>query len=334
MGLRRIKTEEIEKIREAIVKTIAFFDLFDYPVTAWEIWRLGLWQNNRINYNDLIGILSSEPHPNPPLRKGRELSETISHKNGFYFLQGRNAIIKKRMGRYNLSDKKFKRAIIIARIFKFIPWVKMIALSNVIGAHNLKKQSDIDLFVITKPKRIWLTRFFCAGLMSILGLRPKPGKEENKICLNFYISEADLNLEKFMLEKIDIYFIYWLACLVPIYNKDDSYDKFIKVNNWLKEYLPNCNGVQSVQRRNSGKGLASFYDDTVDMLLGGLEPNAKKFQLNRLPNNLWNIMNKDTRVVINDQVLKLHVKDRREEYRKLLQDKLTDAELTQSWILK
>ncbi len=335
MGFKQIKIEDTKTIKEAIIKVIAFFDLFDYPLTRQEIWKYAkIRQNTPIIINNILD-------------RG-ELNNIVEQKNGFYFLSGRENIIKTRMARYNYTDKKIKRALRVAKLFKFIPWIKMIAVSNIIGSHNLKKKSDIDFFIITEPGRIWITRFFCAGLMELLGLRPKEGDEQDKICLSFFVSEEAMDLQGLMLDSSkdtrcpighrvsceqDIYFIYWLAGLVSIYNKDNIYEKFIKVNSWLKEYLPNWQTLQLANQRNSGKGFSDFYYDLVDLLFGGLEKNVKKFQLKKLPKNLKDLINKDTRVVINDQVLKLHVKDRREEYRKKWGERLVEIEM-EGWMLQ
>jgi len=316
------KNNNVSLIKEAIVKTIAFFDLFDYPVTVFELWR---FINIKCELNSVLSILQSRSDP-IALR-------VIGSLNGFYFLQGRSDIIRKRMERYNYTDRKIKKAILVARIFKFIPWIKMIAVSNIIGAHNLKNKSDIDIFIITEKDRVWLSRFFSTGLMKLLRQRPKQGDEQDKICLNFYLSSEDLDLKKFMMDNMDVYYIYWLANLVPIYNKVDTYQKLIKANNWLKHYLPNWKITKTAYRRNSGKGLSDFYYEVVDLLLGGLEQNLTNWQLRKLPRVLKDIMNQDTRVVIDDQVLKLHAKDRRQEYKIKLQQRLVDIELL-NWTLQ
>jgi len=342
------------------VKTVAFFDLFDYPLTSWEVWILGYWDTGILNtrYWNIGNLLDSGG-----------LDSIIESKNGFYYLQGREGIIKTRMARYNYTDRKFKRAMRVAKLFKFIPWIKMIAVGNIIGAHNLKDRSDIDFFIITENKRIWITRFFCAGLMKLLGMRPKEGNEQDKICLSFFVSESAMDLQKLMLgsrssesfspvlreglgsgdsdeakknptsdirhptSDNDIYFIYWLAGLALIYDTGGVYEKFIQTNNWIKECLPNWQPMQAAGRRDSGKGFSNFYYDLADLLFGGLEKNVKKLQLKKLPCDLKNLMNKDTRVVINDQVLKLHVKDRREEYRRRWMEKVAEIEMAE-WILK
>ncbi len=318
--------------KEAIIKTIAFFDLFDYPVTAFEIWKYCFNERSdrfQRGLSDIIKVLDNQ-------RVQAQFCQSVQTAHGFYFLAGRENIIKTRMARYNYTDKKFKRALRVAKFFKFIPWIKMIAVGNIIGSHNLKKESDIDFFIITEPGRIWITRFFCAGLMKLFGMRPKEGDEQDKICLSFFISEEAMDLQGLMLEyrisDIDVYFVYWLACLAPIYDKGETYKKLIKANSWLKEYLPNWQALQPADQRNSGKGFSNFYHDSVDLLFGGLEKDVKRLQLKKLPSGLKNLMNKDSKVVINDQVLKLHTMDRREEYREKWKEKLVEIEM-EGWTL-
>ena len=137
------------------MKTIAFFDMFDYPLTAIEIFKYSGLKSSLLAITNELDLGSGG------------LDKIIEEKNGFYFLRGRGRIMDIKMKRYNIADKKFRRALLVAKIFRFIPWIKMIAVSNIIGAHNMKKEGDIDFFIITDKKRIWITRFFCAGSMSL-----------------------------------------------------------------------------------------------------------------------------------------------------------------------
>jgi len=128
-----------------------------------------------------------------------------------------------------------------------------------------------------------------------------------------------MNLEKLMLpDGSDIYFIYWLAGLVPVYDKDGIYNKFIGANGWIKNYLPNWGAGEVNYRRDAGRGFSWFYRDTIDMFFGGLERRIKEIQLEIMPRQIKDIMNIDSRVVASDKIIKLHVNDRREEYRSKL----------------
>ncbi|MBI4779505.1 hypothetical protein HY797_03590, partial [Candidatus Falkowbacteria bacterium] len=152
--------DEIENssdLREAIIKVIAFFDMFDYALTDVEIWRM---LDIKCELSEVMAELEKD-------------SGRTANKHGFYFLAGQEKNIEERLSRYSFTDRKFKRAVLVSKIFRFIPWIKMIAIGNLLGAHNLKDSSDIDFFIIAEDKRIWLTRFFCAGIAKFLGIRPQ-----------------------------------------------------------------------------------------------------------------------------------------------------------------
>ena len=71
-------------------------------------------------------------------------------------------------------------------------------------------------------------------------------------------------------------------------------------------------------RRDAGRSFSRFYRDVVDMFFGGLERRIKEIQLEIMPRQIKDIMNIDSRVVASDKIIKLHVNDRREEYRSKL----------------
>jgi len=302
--MKLVRAEENKAVKKAILKTVAFFDLFDYPLTSYEIWRYLLFVNTSLD--NVIENLDDQ-----------ENIKNISNKNGFYFLINRENIIKTRHNRYNFSYHKQKIAKKIAKIFRLIPWIKMIAVGNIVGSHNLKDESDIDLFIITKKSRIWLTRFFCVLIIKVLNLRPQKNNKRNKICLSFFISEQNLNLQELVLTKelnnkdIDIYFIYWLIGLVVIYDSDIVYKNFVQDNNWLDKYLPNY----SFKQKNliDIEKIEKIKSSNINKFLNFLEDVVKKIQLKIMPDELKNIKNKNTSVVVNDQIIKLHLDDRREE---------------------
>jgi hypothetical protein len=300
-----------KNISEAIIKVIAFFDLFDYPLTLSEIWQWTQWPYEGMNITQVIKILERKKNK-------------IQQKQGFYFLPKREEIIRTRLERYNFTNQKLKRVRRVMKLFKMVPWIKLVAVSNIIGVHNLKEESDIDLFIIASKNRIWLTRLVSAGFMALLNLRPRPGKERNKICLNFYLSEDELDLKSLRLSALDIYFTYWLAGLMPIYNREDTYKKLINANSWLLSVLPNLQTKKIVSTQKEFITERSLWYEIVDLFFGGLEKYAKKFQINKFPQSIKKNINKSTKIVISDQVIKLHVKDRREEYYNRWHDRIKE----------
>lgn len=265
---------------------IAFFDMFDYPLTSFEIWK---WLTEKIDFTNITELLDNEAASNMPI---------IAYQRGLYFLKGRNEITEIRQQRHNYSLRKIRIARRFVKIFQIWSAVKMIALANSIGQNNLRDGSDIDFFIVTSPHRLWLTRLYCTGLAKILNSRPRIDNKRDKICLSFYLSADYLNIDSLRLAGQDPYFDYWRRTLVVLYNKNNTYEGFCLANNSSRsesEILP-----QAVDSRN---------------LVGDcFEKFAKKIQLAIMPPELLAAMNNSDGVVINDSMLKLYLRDRRREF--------------------
>ena len=299
------KENTSKKLLEAIVRAVAFFDLFDFPLTSLEIWQ---YLDVKTNLKEIEDVLEIE-------------NEYLEHSEGFYFLKNRKKIIDIRKERYNINDSKLKIAIKISKVFSTLCSIKMIAVANSIGSHNLKEDGDIDMFIVTRKKQLWITRLLLVVLVKFLNMRPREGDEKDKICLSFFVDENNLNLEKFKL-KDDIYFNYWLAGLVPIYFREDTYHEFIKENHWIKKELPNW------ELKQVGKGRQIKSKFKFKCAFNLYESLAKEIQLRMMSSRIKELMNQDNRVVINDHVLKMHVQDNRKKYRDLFLEKINEYEIS------
>lgn len=281
MENRLILTENSRWFLEEIIKILAFFDLFERPLTAFEI-REKL--DKKLSLSAILEIIGSRP-------------DIIGQKDGFYFLSGREETLMTRQKRYNYSNRKFIIARRFARYFGLFPFVRAVALANSIGTRNLRDGSDIDFFIITASNRIWLTRFFCAGLAKVLNRRPTASDKKDKICLSFYVSTAHLNLDDLRLPGLDPYFDHWLRDLVLLYNKKGTYERFLAAN-------------------KPGAGEVNADKESKTRLLDYGERLLKRWQLKIMPARLKEQMNKSSAVVVSDEVLKLYAVDRREEFLK------------------
>ncbi|MEK7098245.1 MAG: hypothetical protein AAB906_05345, partial [Patescibacteria group bacterium] len=186
-------------------------------------------------------------------------------------------------------------------------WIKMIAVGNNIGAHNLSDGGDIDFFIVAEDGRIWISRFFCVLAVKILGLRPKGMETKDKICLSFFVSESGSDLEYLMIDE-DIYLVYWLAGLTPIFMQNDFY--FLGRNGWIRKYLPNLGIGKTVLKRRIGGGTCMVLKS-----FGKSEPLLKKVQMKILPEMIKENMNSGSDIMVNDQILKFHLNDRRRWFR-------------------
>ncbi len=291
-----------------IIKVVSYLDIFSYPVTSRECWRY-------------LGIRASQAEVELVLKE--LAAEQLSRQGAFYFLRKREKNLFERGRRFNYSDRKLKRARRVTWLFGFIPWIRLVAIGNMMGSNNLKDGSDIDFFIITEPGRIWTVRFLTTFLTKLLLLRPRVNDVRDKVCLSFYLAGDRLALDQFHLAgQADVYFSYWLAGLLPVFDQGGAYAELLRHNAWLYQAFPNWEPISPSPYRQTGLNLAQRISRLVLLPLGCLESLFRRFQLKILPNELRQAMNKDTCVIIRDDILKLHVKDRRAEYRTEYQEKI------------
>lgn len=315
-----------QDLEQAIIATICYFDLFDYPLTLLELseW-LFICQPPKAK-TDLTIILQA-------LEESSVLSVKIKSQDGFYFLAGRESIIVTRLARYALTNFKNKIALRGAAILRFLPFIKLVGLCNNAGYNNIRADSDIDLFIITANRRLFTARFLITLVLSLWRLRRHGRHITNRLCLSFYASEDSLDFSKIKIAEPDIYLVYWIANLFPLYDQA-VYEKFLAQNKWIKDYLPNfLPKAGSCKRRSKDNPLAHlsarFLAYLLDGYLGDLvELFLKKIQFIKMSQNKHSLAQAgDSRVVISDTMLKFHENDRRLSYQNNFQAKLKEINL-------
>lgn len=294
-------------LETAILKTLAYFDIFDYPLTLVEIHKWLYRPPSSCRLGEINQALS-----------GENLKGLVENNNGFYFLAGRRQIISTRLDRYRLAEKKFRIALKTAWWLRWLVFLKMISICNNVGYNNATSASDIDFFIIIRQGRLYLTRLLVTLAVSALGRRRHGKKIADRVCLSFYISGRHLNLADLALKPADIYLVYWFATLAPIYDQS-AYREFLAANGWLKDYLPNFYPADLTGRRKIGdNSLVKFCRNFKEKILAGffgdwLERLAKRLQLDKMKKNP-SFAGDDFKVVISDSRLKFHENDRRREY--------------------
>jgi len=292
----------MKELEKAILSTLAYFDVFDYPMTEFEIWKFLFFEQastEKIEYATVRDYLLSS-----------ELNNKIDFKDGYYFIKGRDDIINTRRRRYALAERKYMKAIRVIKVLRFFPFIKMIAVCNTLAFNNSRQEADIDLFIITKSQRVWQSRFWVTGFLKLFKMRPSQDKSQDTICSTFFVDEDNLNLQKLLINENDIYLKYWIRQVVPIYN-EGIYQKFFRENDWIDNNLPNTLSIDTPPRRQVKKlGWCKKTINAVTLLFP--EGIFKNYQMKIMPTKLKELANKDTRVVINDCMLKFHDNDRRE----------------------
>lgn len=297
------------QIQEAILKTLSYFDIFGYPLTIEEIRRL-LWFPCNLSNEDFVVNLQTLLD-----------SKQIDYEHSFYFLKDKKENVKSRQLKVKLVEQKMAIAKRAVEKLRKVPFLRAVFVCNTVAAGVPNIDSDIDVFIVARQNYIWLVRFFSTIILKFFRLRTTGSNHRDRVCLSFYTTDNNLNLEKLkMKNKTDIYLVYWLLQLVPIYDPENLYVSIMRANKWLDQYINiknyNYSLVDYLQVKNNQQDLK--IKSSLEKFLSEKKHLAKflkKIQISKIRENygLYADM-PDTRVVISDDFLKFHENDRRSEY--------------------
>jgi hypothetical protein len=202
-------------VKQDILATLCYFDIFDYPLTQTEIAQ---FLKNSYEHEQFIKDLNDL------------VSETWIYKfNEFYMLQDNYLLLERRRNGNIHAKTMLARAERIAGFLSGFPFVKGVAVSGSLPKSFADKSSCIDFFIITEKNKLWLARTFMQCLKKISVLF----KKHDRFCTNYYIDEAMLQIR----EK-NIYTATEIATLLPL-RGIRIFDEFFKTNTWSKTFLPN-----------------------------------------------------------------------------------------------
>ena len=299
----------LDPLGQSIAKTLHYFDIAGYPLTKEELFAY-LWQPPAMGYAEFLERLDKV--------------EGIAAKGGYYFLPGREDIILDRQRRLITSEEKMRIAVKAAKKLRAVPFLRAIFVCNSVGAELAGEDSDIDFFIVTEKKRIWITRILVTIIMEIFRLRRTGARIKNKICLSFYVTEDNLDLSPWRVADDDVHFAYWLNQMTPIFDGGGYFKKFLVANGWTRKFLPNLNSGKTYDyiskiSRPSAFGMAwkKMWERMWRGMYGNMvESQAKQAQIAKMKLSGKSVDRKDDKnVVISDGVLKFHEKDARLDYR-------------------
>jgi len=308
----------MKELKEAVLKTLLFFDIFNYPLTVLEIHRF-LFTPYKFSFQEVWQVLEEL------LKEGK-----LSQKNNFFYPKGQEINVLLRLKRYRLAQKKIRKAKIICSILKTFPFIKGIAICNTLSYFNAKEKSDIDLFIIGK-KNLWTIRFFCLSFLKVLKQRPSPIKTKDKICLSFFLTPLKFDLRDISLKEnkkiSDPYLIFWLATLYPIYNEEEIFDDFFRRNSWLKSFLANFYPIflfRSDKLNTFTKLVKRIFEFIFHFSF--FESFFRFLQVKLMPKELLFLASQREGVILEKELLKFHQRDQRTHFKEIFEKKIINYE--------
>ncbi len=259
--------------------SVLYHNLFDYPLSFNGLikWRARGRINTRIT-----------------------TSTSITCKNNYYFLENRYGLVYKNLLRKRISAKKMLIAQRAAKIISLVPTVKMVAITGSLAMENSTDESDIDLLIITNIGTLWFTRLFAYLLIGLFGIQrryPNKGSEKDRLCLNMWLDENDLKWNK---KQQNFYTAHEIAQIIPLVNKDNTYEKFLHINKWILDYWPNSVRIKNNELRIKNKTKNSLFI-IHESIFNVIEWLAFKLQYNHMASKITRETITKTRALFHPQ---------------------------------
>ena len=217
-------------LERAILLTVAYADVFDYPLTAAELHRY------------LIGAAASPAAIQATLESGRLIPHSLSYRDGYIMLPGREATAVTRRRRAAVAARLWPPALRYGKVIAGLPFVRMVAITGALAMDNVETSADIDFLIVTEPGRLWLCRALVIGLVRLAARRG------DTLCPNYFLSEQAL-----VLSEHTLYTAHELVQMVPLAGLP-VYQRLRGSNAWADGFLPNADGPPRQLAAHSASG--------------------------------------------------------------------------------
>ena len=127
------------------MKTLLYYDICSYPLKCAEVYRfLG---TNSITETDVQHALDTLT------------DDVIVYRfNDLYSVQPSGLNIRRRLSGNKLAEKSVTIARKKGKLISRFPFVRGVFASGSLSKGYMEERSDIDYFIVTAPKRLWIAR--------------------------------------------------------------------------------------------------------------------------------------------------------------------------------
>lgn len=233
------------KLQSAIINTLEYSALFNYPLTKKEIYKY---------------LICSKPYLYKSVAK--QLNILVKSKKIYkvedFFLTKKitKEMLKNKkdsIEQYRTIYKKVKKDLSVLNKLFFI---KFVGITGSVAAKDLKNYYDIDLFFICQTNFVWISRLFVVLLFKFKGVYKKP------YCPNIYIEQGSIRWS-----EQNVYIANEIVRLKPVFNKNNTYEFFLSQNRWVLNFIPNFNTKIKQYTHKKTLNITSYIFLPIEALL-------------------------------------------------------------------
>ncbi|MBC3845566.1 nucleotidyltransferase domain-containing protein [Winogradskyella echinorum] len=195
------------------LKVIIYFSIFKYPLTLEEVFSFSSEKNIEDIKNQLQDLINNN----------------IVFKFGNYYSDVNDAsLVQRRLNGNIMAEHIMPKALKRGKLIMSFPFIESVSVSGALSKGYYDDDGDIDFFIITKPKYLWLARTLLILFKKLFLFNSK-----KYFCVNYFISSDHLKIaeqNKFTATE--------LITLIPIYGKT-VFNVFVAQNKWALDFYPN-----------------------------------------------------------------------------------------------
>ncbi len=199
----------------AVLRTIVYYDIFNYPLTEKDI------------LND-CGISKEIVSPCRDALKFLVDEKIVFRLGEYYSLNNNYKDVERRIKGNEEAKKWIKKSQRFSHFISWFPFVRGISLSGSLSKGFVDEDPDIDYFIITKPNRLWVARSLLIAFKKIFLLN-----SYKYFCLNYFIGQDNLEIE----EK-NLFTATEIVTMIPVFGNHVK-RSFFESNDWIKSFYPN-----------------------------------------------------------------------------------------------
>lgn len=213
-------------ISYSIVNVLAYFHIFNYPITKDEILAYLNRQVSEKAFQETLAWLVEK--------------EIIYRRDEFYSLSNNFFWVHRRRLGNERAKSQMRIAQKAAAFLSVFPFVRAVAVSGSLSKGYAEEKSDIDFFIIAAANRLWIAR----TMMHLFKKSTFLFGRQHWFCMNYYVDEAGLEIK----EK-NIFTAMEVVTARPL-RGGAAYQQFLEANQWVKDFFPNCSFRQNEYRKN------------------------------------------------------------------------------------
>lgn len=205
----------LSSLQQHVLRTLAYYDIFQYPLTAAEVHRFLQCAAGRAVVDGALTWLV--------------MHGFIHQSDDLYALRSDAALFARRREGNREAVRAMPRAQRRAYWIAQFPFVRAVMASGSLSKGYMDASSDLDFFIVTAPNRVWIAR-----MLLVIYKRLFLFNQHKNFCVNYFVDENHLEIgEKNLFTATE------LATVVPLCGAA-HYHQLWQANQPLLDLFPNA----------------------------------------------------------------------------------------------